>query len=113
MGERPWEGELDCTCLPLEVRLEREYDRKLQLQREWAKEFPQSKLFCQHYLLLRELYFDTNAQDTLPQTVERVLDTFLQERTGSYFLNDAVFSSANKLLDDTVKQLTALTLLLG
>jgi len=47
-------------------------------------------------------------QDTLPQTVEQVLDAFLQERSDSYFLDNVVFSSASKLLDDAAEQLDKL-----
>lgn len=66
---------------------------------------PEEQRFCLCCLHLRELNFDTKVQDTLPQIMERALDTFLQERSDSYFLDDAVFSSARKLLDDIEEQL--------
>ncbi len=79
-----------------------------QRRQEWAGSFSEPQRFCQHYLLLRELYFDAKMQDTLPQTVEQVLDAFLQERSDSYFLDNVVFSSASKLLDDAAEQLDKL-----
>ncbi|MDE7010541.1 MAG: hypothetical protein K2O93_04950, partial [Oscillospiraceae bacterium] len=86
----------------------RESLRENQRRQDWARSFPEPQRFCQHYLLLRELYFDVRMQDTLPQTVERVLDALLQERSDSYFLDNDVFSSASKLLDDAAEQLNKL-----
>lgn len=92
----------------IEEEREREWARENQRRQDWARDFPEPQRFCQHYLLLRELYFDTRAQDTLPQTVEQALDALLQEWSDSYFLDDAVFSSAGKLLDDAAARLDKL-----
>ena len=89
----------------IEEEREEERARENRQRQDWAKSFPEAQRFCLCYLHLRELYFDTKVQDTLPQIVERALDAFLQERSDSYFLDDAVFSSARKLLDDVEEQL--------
>ncbi|MDE6901290.1 MAG: hypothetical protein K2P22_00920 [Lachnospiraceae bacterium] len=54
-----------------------EHAREKQHRLDWSQAFPEPKLFCKNYLLLRDLYFDTRLPNPLPQMVEQALDVFL------------------------------------
>lgn len=97
-----WQQELQ----EAEEEWAQENAREQQRRQDWARDFPEPQRFCQSYLVLRELYFDTRMQETLPQMVEQVLDAFLQERSDSYFLDSEVFFSACSLLDSVAEQLS-------
>ncbi len=74
-------------------------------RQDWASAFPNPDAFCQRYLTLRKLYFETGFPETLPQIVEQALDIYLQDQAQSLFLNDDAYTAACELLDETEEQL--------